>query len=35
VLRSPAFRAELDRLPGYDASRCGEVQTLAAAFGPV
>ncbi len=32
VLRSPAFRAELDRLPGYDASRCGDVQTLAEAF---
>lgn len=32
VLRGEPFRTELDRLPGYDASLCGRVQTLAEAF---
>ena len=32
-LRDPAFRAELDTLPGYDATIAGRVTPLAAAFG--
>ncbi|MNW10517.1 hypothetical protein D3C71_2077550 [compost metagenome] len=32
ILRSERFRAELGKLPGYDAGRCGEVQTLPDAF---
>jgi len=32
ILRSDRFRAELGKLAGYDAGRCGEVQTLREAF---
>lgn len=32
VLRSAAFRSEVDALPGYSAHQCGEVQTLQQAF---
>ena len=32
-LRSEAFHADVDRLPGYSATRCGQVDTLAGAFG--
>ncbi len=32
ILRSPAFRAVVDQLPGYSAVDCGEVCTLAQAF---
>lgn len=32
ILRSPAFHAEVDALPGYSAADCGLVQTLAQAF---
>jgi molybdate transport repressor ModE-like protein len=28
ILRSPGFRAEVDTLPGYDATHCGEVHPL-------
>ncbi len=31
-LRGDAFRADVDRLPGYAATRCGRVDTLADAF---
>ncbi len=32
VLRSPAFQAQINALPGYEASRCGEVDTVPQAF---
>jgi molybdate-binding protein len=32
ALQDPAFRAELDTLPGYDASIAGRVTPLAGAF---
>jgi molybdate-binding protein len=32
ALRDPAFRAELDGLPGYDATIAGRVTPLATAF---
>lgn len=32
VLRSPTFQAAVNALPGYEASRCGEVQTMGQAF---
>lgn len=34
VLRSAAFHAEVDALPGYHAGRAGHVQALAQAFSP-
>lgn len=32
VLRSPDYREYVNQLPGYTASRCGEVESLQAAF---
>jgi len=32
VLQSPAFHSAVDALPGYDAARCGQVETIAEAF---
>jgi molybdate transport repressor ModE-like protein len=33
ILRNPSFRAEVDTLPGYEATHCGEVHALSDVMG--